>query len=126
MVKYCPICQKININGSLRYPKSVCNSCLRTNKIFNKDGLEIMFRNVDFQGGFQSYIKDNNNNIIVGYDGILPDLFREGQGIVVEGILDKDNILDAEKVFAKHDENYMPASIQKQLQKNQYWKKNYK
>ena len=59
---------------------------------------------------------------------LLPDMFREEQGtVIIEGILVKSKIkIKAEKVFAKHDENYMPASIQKQLQNNQYWKKNYK
>ena len=61
----------------------------------------------------------------VTYSGSLPDLFREGQGAVIEGILLKDNIIDASTVFAKHDENYMPAPIKKQLQNNYYWKKKY-
>ena len=59
------------------------------------------------------------------YKGILPDLFREGQGTVVEGRLVKTNKIEAEKVFAKHDENYMPTSIIKQLETTEYWKKNY-
>ena len=70
-------------------------------------------------------ITDNKKDIIVEYQGILPDLFREEQGAVVEGILIKKNELKAERVFAKHDENYMPASIKKQLIKENYWKKNY-
>ena len=70
-------------------------------------------------------ITDNQKNIIVEYQGILPDLFREEQGVVVEGTLIKKNKLKAEKVFAKHDENYMPASIKKQIEENNYWKKDY-
>ena len=70
-------------------------------------------------------ITDNKKDIIVEYQGILPDLFREEQGAVVEGTLIKKNKLKAEKVFAKHDENYMPKSIKKQLEENQYWKTNY-
>jgi len=70
-------------------------------------------------------ITDNLNDIEVEYKGILPDLFKEGQGAVTEGILvDKKKIL-ASKVFAKHDENYMPTSIKKQLEKSDYWKKDY-
>lgn len=70
-------------------------------------------------------ITDNIKNLKVTYSGLLPDLFREGQGAVIEGILLKDNIIDASTVFAKHDENYMPAPIKKQLQNNYYWKKKY-
>ena len=70
-------------------------------------------------------ITDNTNEIYVNYRGILPNLFREGQGAVAEGVLIEKNIIDATKIFAKHDENYMPASIKKQLEKSDYWKKNY-
>ena len=57
---------------------------------------------------------------------MLPDLFREEQGIVIEGLIDKDNNIVASKVYAKHDENYMPESIKKELEKNNQWKKDYK
>ena len=70
-------------------------------------------------------LTDNKNDIFIEYAGILPDMFREKQGAVVEGTLVKKNKINAEKVFAKHDENYMPASIKKQLKKNNYWKKEY-
>ena len=71
-------------------------------------------------------ITDNINSIVINYNGILPDLFREGQGAVVEGILENKNLIKATNVYAKHDENYMPASIQKKLKDNNQWKKNYK
>jgi len=71
-------------------------------------------------------LTDNKKTIEVHFEGILPDLFKEEQGVVIEGRLKSDFIIHAFTVFAKHDENYMPASIQKQLQNNQYWKKNYK
>ena len=75
---------------------------------------------------YEFYITDNDNYIKVYYNGILPDLFREGQGAVIEGyIVEKGNI-KATNVYAKHDENYMPNSIKKELQKQEYWKKNYK
>ena len=70
-------------------------------------------------------VTDNVNDIVVEYEGILPDMFREGQGTVVEGILINENKIDAERVFAKHDENYMPISIKKQLKEANYWKKDY-
>ena len=70
-------------------------------------------------------VTDNENDIHVEYNGILPDMFREKQGAVIEGILIKKNKINASKVFAKHDENYMPASIQKQLKASDYWEKDY-
>ena len=71
-------------------------------------------------------VTDNTNELIVLYEGMLPDLFREGQGIVIEGHLNNKNNVIASKVYAKHDENYMPASIKKELEKNNQWKKDYK
>ena len=74
---------------------------------------------------YEFKITDNVNELLVFYKGILPDLFREGQGTVVEGFLNNKNII-ASKVYAKHDENYMPTSIKKELEKNNQWKKDYK
>lgn len=51
------------------------------------------------------------SEVVVQYTGILPDLFREGQGIIARGQLDEDGIFVAEEVLAKHDENYMPPEI---------------
>ena len=74
---------------------------------------------------FQFKITDNINSINVVYEGILPDLFREGQGAVIEGYFNKENIFNATNVFAKHDENYMPASIKNDLENKGYWNKKY-
>lgn len=71
-------------------------------------------------------ITDNKKNLQVLYSGLLPDLFKEEQGIVIEGMLLNNYIIQATRVFAKHDENYMPASIKKQLESSEYWKKKYK
>ena len=75
---------------------------------------------------YQFKITDNISELLVFYEGILPDLFKEGQGTVVEGVLNNKKIIIASKVYAKHDENYMPASIKKELEKNNQWKKDYK
>jgi len=75
---------------------------------------------------YEFKITDNDNDLLIFYSGMLPDLFREGQGTVVEGYLDKNKNIVATKVYAKHDENYMPASIKKELEKNNQWKKKYK
>tara|TARA_A100001011_G_scaffold400637_1_gene517043 strand:- start:12211 stop:12600 length:390 start_codon:yes stop_codon:yes gene_type:complete len=77
-------------------------------------------------GSFEFKLTDNINSIKVFYKGILPDLFREGQGAVIEGNFSKENTFNAKNVFAKHDENYMPTSIKKELEDDGYWKKDYK
>ena len=77
-------------------------------------------------GKYKFIITDNKNIINIIYSGILPDLFREEQGAVIEGQLKENNIVNAKTVFAKHDENYMPESIKKQLMDDEYWKQNYK
>ncbi|MGD2138095.1 MAG: cytochrome c maturation protein CcmE [Gammaproteobacteria bacterium] len=56
-------------------------------------------------------ITDNAETITVQYTGILPDLFREGQGIVAHGKLQNGNLFVADEVLAKHDENYMPPEV---------------
>lgn len=75
---------------------------------------------------YEFKITDNKNELVVFYEGILPDLFREGQGTVIEGFVNNKSNIIASKVYAKHDENYMPASIKKELEKNNQWKKEYK
>jgi len=56
-------------------------------------------------------LTDNAKVITVYYDGILPDLFREGQGIISKGKLRADGVFVADEVLAKHDENYMPPEV---------------
>ncbi len=56
-------------------------------------------------------VTDFKREIIISYIGILPDLFREGQGVVVEGFIVNDGFFNAKTVLAKHDENYMPPEI---------------
>ena len=77
-------------------------------------------------GTYEFRISDNNKSIKITYQGILPDLFREGQGAVVEGILIQKNHIKAKIVYAKHDENYMPVTLQKDLENNKYWQRTYK
>ena len=60
-------------------------------------------------------ITDLKKTIEITYEGILPDLFREGQGVIVKGYL-QNNIFEATEVLAKHDENYMPPEIKKKLE----------
>ncbi len=64
-------------------------------------------------------LTDNVNNVTVRYAGLLPDLFREGQGIIANGQLSEDGAFVAQEVLAKHDENYMPPEVAAAMQKSQ-------
>ena len=60
-------------------------------------------------------VTDLQNSLTVYYEGILPDLFREGQGVIAYGTLQPDGSFRAEEVLAKHDENYMPPEVAEML-----------
>ena len=60
-------------------------------------------------------LTDFSNTVGVSYTGVLPDLFREGQGIIARGKLKDDGVFVAEEVLAKHDENYMPPEVKDSL-----------
>jgi cytochrome c-type biogenesis protein CcmE len=66
-------------------------------------------------------VTDGNKDIPVRYQGIVPDLFREGQGVVAEGKLDGGGIFIADTVLAKHDERYMPREVVDALKKTGRW-----
>ena len=79
-----------------------------------RDNLEVKFQ-----------LTDGNRAVPVTYHGILPDLFRDGQGAVVEGVLDPSGTFKADTVLAKHDENYMPKDVADTLKKQGHWKTEY-
>ena len=66
-------------------------------------------------------ITDLGHSVQAAYTGILPDLFREGQGVVAEGALGPDGVFVATTVLAKHDENYMPPEVAEALKKSGRW-----
>jgi cytochrome c-type biogenesis protein CcmE len=66
-------------------------------------------------------VSDGNHEITIHYDGLLPDLFREGQGVVAEGKLEAGMRFAADTVLAKHDENYMPREVADSLKKQGHW-----
>ena len=76
----------------------------------HKDGSEARFR-----------LTDLSRSVEVVYRGILPDLFREGQGVIAEGSLSPDGIFSAHEVLAKHDEKYMPPEVAKALKESGRW-----
>jgi len=83
---------------------------VETGSFAREDGSHISFR-----------VTDGKTDIVVAYDGVLPDLFREGQGVVAEGRLAKDGVFAASTVLAKHDERYMPPEVVESLKKSGHW-----
>ena len=75
-----------------------------------KDGQEVRF-----------IVTDLKQTLPVVYRGLLPDLFREGQGVVAEGTLGADGVFAAREVLAKHDEKYMPPEVAKALKESGRW-----
>lgn len=67
-------------------------------------------------------ITDKRSTLPVTFTGVLPDLFREGQGVVTEGMLGADGVFRADSVLAKHDENYMPPEVAKKLKEQGLWR----
>lgn len=72
-----------------------------------KEGLGVTFTVTDFK-----------QDLTVRYVGVLPDLFREGKGVIAEGTLNTQGIFTATQVLAKHDENYMPKNVSQSLEQN--------
>lgn len=75
----------------------------------------------DRDGGVGFRVTDGKTDIPVAYHGILPDLFREGQGVVVEGELRPNGVFAATTVLAKHDARYMPREVVEALKKSGHW-----
>ena len=74
----------------------------------SKDSLKVQFALTDYE-----------HQVTVEFTGILPDLFREGQGIIAQGKMDANGIFQADEVLAKHDENYMPPEIAESMKQKQ-------
>jgi cytochrome c-type biogenesis protein CcmE len=85
-----------------------------TDSLVRGDNLEVTFK-----------VTDGTAALPVAYKGILPDLFREGQGVVAEGALDSSGVFRADTVLAKHDETYMPKEVADALKKQGHWKDDY-
>jgi cytochrome c-type biogenesis protein CcmE len=100
-------------NDNLLYfftPTDVAENKAPLGKSFRLGGLVVTGSVIREDMNVTFSLTDNNKTIKVSYEGILPDLFREGQGIVVTGSLDEDLFI-AITVLAKHDENYMPPEV---------------
>ena len=73
----------------------------------------------------QFEVTDGQRDVPVSYQGVLPDLFREGQGVVAEGVLDAGGTFKADSILAKHDETYMPKEVADALKRTGHWKDDY-
>ena len=94
--------KQIKTEQMIRVGGMVKNESL-VKKIKNVDGRQL--EEISF------IVTDFEKELIISYTGILPDLFKEGQGVVVEGFLKNIDKFDAKTILAKHDENYMPPEI---------------
>ena len=93
-------------------PSQVANGEAPANRTFRLGGLVVdgsVKRGSDLDVEFA--VTDTAKSVVVHYSGILPDLFREGQGIIALGKLGENRVFKAEQVLAKHDENYMPPEV---------------
>ena len=82
---------------------------IRIGGMVKKNSINISNEKINF------IITDFNNEINVVYSGLIPNLFQENKGVVAEGFLEDKNYFKAEKILAKHDENYMPPNIKEKL-----------
>ena len=83
---------------------------VETQSLSHQDSRRVSFR-----------VTDGKSDIAVTFDGVLPDLFREGQGVVAEGRVGQDGVFVASNVLAKHDEKYMPREVADALKKSGRW-----
>ena len=103
-----------------RSPSQITNSEFPDNYVFRVGGVVLdgsLIKSKDSMN-VKFAITDYEQNLDITYTGILPDLFREGQGVVMRGKLGNDGIFYAEEVLAKHDETYMPPEVLDSLKNN--------
>ena len=98
---------EINNKTNISFDKKIRIGGLVKENSVNKDGKIVNF-----------IITDLKNEIIVSYSGLIPNLFSEGKGVVAEGKLKDKKYFIAEKILAKHDENYMPPEVKQALENN--------
>ena len=104
-------------------PSEVAEKHLETGQRFRLGGLVENGSVKRGEGTTVSFvITDKRSTLPVTFTGVLPDLFREGQGVVAEGVLNSDGVFRADSVLAKHDENYMPPEVAKKLKEQGVWR----
>jgi cytochrome c-type biogenesis protein CcmE len=103
-------------------PSDVAQRQLEPGRHFRLGGLVVdgsVRRGAD--GTVRFAVTDTARQVEVVYQGLLPDLFREGQGVVTQGTLRPDGVFEAAEVLAKHDENYMPKEVTDALKRSGHW-----
>jgi len=105
--------------GELRAAEAAHDARIADGKNFRLGGLvkKGSLQKQDGELAIRFTVTDGNSDIDVEYKGILPDLFREGQGVVATGHLVNDDLFSAKELLAKHDEKYMPPELKKSLDK---------
>jgi len=106
-----------------RSPTEVVEGKVRPGDSFRLGGL-VLTGSVRKEEGQRVFftVTDGAKEVKVQYTGLLPDLFREGQGVVTEGVLGADRSFRADSVLARHDENYMPKEVADSLKRQGHWK----
>ena len=104
-------------------PSEVAEKHLDTGQRFRLGGLVENGSLKRGEGTTVSFVvTDKRATMMVTYTGVLPDLFREGQGVVAEGALTSEGVFHADSVLAKHDEKYMPPEVAKKLKEQGVWR----
>jgi cytochrome c-type biogenesis protein CcmE len=88
------------------------NKSMRVGGMVKKDSITVNQKNIQF------IVTDFENEILISYSGAIPNLFAEEKGVVAEGKLSDKSFFIADRILAKHDENYMPPEIKEILEKN--------
>jgi cytochrome c-type biogenesis protein CcmE len=103
-------------------PSDIATGKVEADKRFRLGGLVVDGSVERHDGTVRFRLTDQANEVPVRYRGILPDLFREGQGIVAQGVLGEDGVFAASEVLAKHDESYMPPEVAEALKQAGVWR----
>jgi cytochrome c-type biogenesis protein CcmE len=103
-------------------PSDIATGKVEADKRFRLGGLVVEGSVERHDGTVRFRLTDQANEVPVRYRGILPDLFREGQGIVAQGVLGEDGVFAASEVLAKHDESYMPPEVAEALKQAGVWR----
>ena len=111
-----------NLNENLLYFRTPTDIITSTNVKFNKairlGGIVKKKSLVTTSSEIRFIVTDYKNEIIVSYNGTVPNLFMEEKGVIAEGVLQDKKYFVADRILAKHDENYMPPNLKKSLEKN--------
>ena len=97
----------IKINQDINFNKKI-----RVGGMVKKNSIKINDKEIFF------VITDFKNELLVNFNGTVPNLFEEGKGVVAEGFLKDKSFLNADKILAKHDENYMPPEVSEAMKNN--------